>query len=63
MPDQMEILLQEIAILRQEMARLNGLLEESSESLRSLNLAFLQRMEALTVSMQEILARLPTLPQ
>jgi hypothetical protein len=44
-------------------ARLHGLHEESSESLRSLNLAFLQRMDVLTVLMREILARLPTLPQ
>ena len=63
MPDQMEILFEEIAILRQEIARLHGLHEESSESLRSLNLAFLQRMDVLTVLMREIIARLPTLPQ
>jgi hypothetical protein len=63
MLDQMEILLQEIAILRQEIARLYGLLEETSESLRSLNLAFLQRTDALVVSMREIMARLPPFAQ
>jgi hypothetical protein len=39
MPDQMEILLEEMAILRQEIAHLHGTLEQMGESFHSLNVA------------------------
>lgn len=63
MPEQTEILLQEIAILRQEIAHLHTVLERSNESLHNLNIAFLKGLDTLTVMMREIQVRLPPLPQ
>jgi hypothetical protein len=61
MPDDTEILLQEVAILRQEIAQIRAMVEKSDESLRNFNMALLQLLEALMVSMRAIEARLPPL--
>jgi cell division septum initiation protein DivIVA len=61
MPDDIEILLQEVAILRQEIAQIRAMVEKSDESLRSFNTALLQLLDALMVSMRAIEARLPPL--
>jgi hypothetical protein len=63
MPDQTEILLQEVAILRQEIALLHTMLETSNESLQNLSVAFLKRLDALTDMVRDIQTRLPPLPQ
>jgi hypothetical protein len=63
MADQTEILLQEIAILRQEIAHLHSVLEKSNESLHNLNVAFIEGLDALTIMIRGIQARLPPLPQ
>jgi hypothetical protein len=61
MPDQTEILLQEIAILRQEIAHLHAVLETSSESIHTMNVAFLKGLDALTFMVRDI--QVPPLPQ
>jgi hypothetical protein len=61
MPDDIEILLQEVAILRQEIAQIRAMFEKSDESLRIFNTALLQLLDALTVSIRAIEARLPPL--
>jgi hypothetical protein len=61
MPDDIEILLQEVAILRQEIAQVRAMVEKSDESLRSFNTALLQLLDALMGSMRAIEARLPPL--
>jgi hypothetical protein len=63
MPDQTEILLQEVAILRGEVAILHTMLENSDESIRNLSTMFLERLNNLVLLMQRIEARLPVLPQ
>ena len=63
MPDQIEILLQEIAILRGEGAHLHRMIEQADESVRNLNVTLLERMGALVVLVQKLDARLPILPQ
>jgi hypothetical protein len=49
MPDETEILLQEIAILRGEVAQLLTMLERTDESVRNLNATLLERLDALMV--------------
>jgi hypothetical protein len=61
MLDDTEILLQEVAILRQEIAQIRAMFEKSDESLRTFNTALLQLLDALTVSIRAIEARLPPL--
>jgi prefoldin subunit 5 len=61
MPDDTEILLQEVAILRQEIAQIRAMFEKLDESLRTFNTALLQLLDALTVSIRAIEARLPPL--
>jgi hypothetical protein len=61
MLDDTEILLQEVAILRQEIAQIRAMFEKSDESLRTFNTALLQLLDALTVSIRGIEARLPPL--
>jgi hypothetical protein len=63
MPDQTEILLQEVAILRGEVAYLHTMLEKSDESVRNLSVTLLERLNTLVLLMQKIEARLPILPQ
>jgi hypothetical protein len=63
MLDQTEILLQEIAILRQEIAHLHTVLETSNESIQKLNLALLKGLDALTLMVRDIQGRLPPLTQ
>ena len=63
MPDQIEILLQEIAIIRGEVALLHTIIEQADESVRNLNVTLLERMNALIVLVQKLEARLPNLPQ
>lgn len=63
MPDQIEILLEEIAILRAEVAQLHTMIEQADESVRNLNVTLLERMNALLVLVQTLEARLPNLPQ
>jgi hypothetical protein len=63
MPDQMEILLQEIAILRGEVAHLHAILEQADESVRSLNVTLLERLDALAGLIQKLETRLPILSQ
>jgi hypothetical protein len=61
-PDQIEILLQEIAIIRGEVAHLHTMIEQADESVRNLNVTLLERMNALIVLVQKLEARLPNLP-
>ena len=63
MPDQIEILLQEVAILRGEIAHLHRMIEQADESVRNLNVMLLERMNALEVLVQKLEVRLPILPQ
>jgi hypothetical protein len=63
MPDQTEILLQEVAILREEVAYMRTILEKSDESVRNLSVTLLERLNDLVLFMQKIEARLPLLPQ
>jgi hypothetical protein len=57
MQDQIEILLSEIAIVRQEIAQLHSQLEEANESLRALNIALLRHMETTAIAIRELQAR------
>jgi len=63
MPDQIEILLEEIAILRGEVAHLHTMLEQADESVRNLNVTLLERLEALVGLIQKLETRLPILSQ
>ena len=63
MPDQNEILLNEIAVLRGEVAHLHTMVEQADESLRNLNLTLLERINALMGLIQKLELRLPALPQ
>jgi hypothetical protein len=63
MPDETEILLQEIAILRGEVAQLLTMLERTDESVRNLNATLLERLDALVVLVRGLEAQLPILPQ
>jgi hypothetical protein len=63
MPDQTDILLQEVAILREEVAYMHTMLEKSDESVRNLSVTLLERLNTLVLLMQKIEARLPILPQ
>ena len=63
MTDQIEILLQEIAILRGEVAHLHRMIEQADESVRNLNVTILERMNALVVLVRKLEVRLPILPQ
>jgi hypothetical protein len=63
MPDQTEILLQEIAILRGEVAHLHTVIEQADESVRNFNVTILERMNALIVLVQKLEVRLPHFPQ
>ncbi len=54
MPDDSEILLEEIAILRQEIADIRGTLENVDQLVRSLNVTLLQCVEQLTILTQKI---------
>ena len=63
MTDQIEIVLQEIAILRGEVAQLRTMVEHADESVRNLNVTLLERMNALADLIEKLEARLPILPQ
>jgi hypothetical protein len=63
LPDQIEILLEEVAILRAEVAHLHSIIEQTDESVRHLNVTVLERMNTLIVLMQQLEGRLPPLPQ
>lgn len=63
MPDQMEILLQEIAVLRGEVAHLHAKVERADESLRNLNVTLLERLNDLLGLMEKLEARLSILSQ
>jgi hypothetical protein len=62
-PDQIEILLQEIAILRGEVAHLHRMIEQTDESVRNLNVTLLERINALVMLMQKLEALLPVFLQ
>jgi hypothetical protein len=61
--DQIEILMQEVAILRGEIAQLHTMLEQMDESVRHLNVTLLERVNALVETVQRLEMRLPLLPQ
>ena len=61
--DQIEILMQEVAILRGEIAQLHTILEQMDESVRHLNVTLLERVNALVETVQRLEMRLPLLPQ
>jgi len=63
MPDQIEILMQEIAILRGEVAHLHTMLEQADESVRNLNVTLLERLNALAGLIEKLETRLPILSQ
>jgi hypothetical protein len=63
MPDDHEILLGEIAILRQEIAHLQAQLEQTTEALHSLNIGLLQKLDVLSEMLLAIQSRLGPLPQ
>jgi hypothetical protein len=55
MPDESEILLQEIAILRQEIADVRGALDNLDQLVRALNVTLLQCVDQLTALTQKML--------
>jgi hypothetical protein len=55
MPDHSEILLEEIAILRQEIAEVRGVLENLDQLVRGLNVTLLQCVDQLTTLTQTML--------
>ncbi|MEA2679430.1 MAG: hypothetical protein QOK03_1152 [Candidatus Binataceae bacterium] len=55
MPDESEILLQEIAILRQEIADVRGALDNLDQLVRALNVPLLQCVDQLTALTQKML--------
>jgi hypothetical protein len=61
--DQIEILMQEVAILRGDIAQLHTMLEQMDESVRHLNVTLLERVNALVETVQRLEMRLPLLPQ
>jgi hypothetical protein len=64
MPDNYsEILLAEMAILRQEIAHLQAQLEQTTEALHSLNIGLLQKLDVLSEMLLAIQTRLGPLPQ
>ena len=63
MTDRIEIVLQEIAILRGEVAHLHTILEQANESLRDLNVTLLKRMGDVADLIQKLEAQLPTVSQ
>jgi hypothetical protein len=54
MPDQSEILLEEIAIVRQEIADVRGALENLDQLVRELNVKLMQCVEQLTTLTQNM---------
>jgi hypothetical protein len=54
MPDESEILLQEIAILRQEIADVRGALDNLDQLVRALNVTLLQCVDQLTALTQKM---------
>jgi septation ring formation regulator EzrA len=63
MPEQIEILLSEMAIIRQEIAQIQATLTKAEENFRSMTTALLERMEKLSDAVGELERRLPPLPQ
>lgn len=63
MPEQIEILLTEMAIIRQEIAQIQATLTKAEENFRSMTTALLERMEKLSDAVGELERRLPPLPQ
>jgi len=63
MTDRIEIVLQEIAILRGEVAHLHTMLEQANESLRDLNVTFLKRISDVAELIHKLEAQLPTVSQ
>jgi len=61
--DRIEILLQECAILRREIAHILGTLDNLRESSEVANAAVLERMEAMLSMIRSIEMRLPPLSQ
>jgi len=62
-PDRIELLFQECAILRREVAQTQAAVERLTESSEAANAAVLERLEELAALMRSIEARLPPLPQ
>lgn len=54
MPDESEVLLQEIAILRQEIADMRGALDNLDQLVRALNVTLLHCVDQLTTLTQKI---------
>jgi hypothetical protein len=54
MPDDSEIVLEELAILRQEIADVRGTLENLDQLVRGLNVTLLQCVDQLTILTQKI---------
>jgi hypothetical protein len=63
MPDDHEILLAEMAILRQEIAHLQAQLEQTTEALHNLNIGLLHKLDGLSEMLLAIQSRLGPLPQ
>ena len=63
MPEQIEILLTEMAVIRQEIAQIQATLTKAEENFRSMTTALLERMEKLSDAVEELERRLPPLPQ
>jgi hypothetical protein len=61
--DRIELLLQECAILRREVAQIQSAVERLTESSEAANAAVFERLEELAALMRSIEARLPPLPQ
>jgi hypothetical protein len=60
--DQIEILMQEVAILRGEIAQLHTMLEQMDESVRHLNVTLLERVKRLSRDGSEIGNATPVTP-
>lgn len=61
MPEQFEMLLEEIAILRNDVAQIQAALARSEETFRSTQAALLERLVTLTELVMSIEKKLPTL--
>jgi hypothetical protein len=63
MPDQSEILLQEIAILRREVANVRGALENLDQLIRGLNVTLVKCVDQLAGLSRSMESRLPPISQ
>jgi len=61
--DQIEILMQEVALLRQEVAHILALVGKSADTSQVFHAAVLERIDSLATQLGAMEVRLPPLPQ